>query len=69
MSKDYHAYLLRLERNQDEERWRILLESVNSGRVRVFTSKRELLLFILALFDEPPSNSRASPPATPFAPD
>ncbi|MCO5195750.1 MAG: hypothetical protein M9930_21025 [Anaerolineae bacterium] len=53
MTHEYQAFLLRLERDVDQQRWRILLQDVQSGEVRRFVGKRELLGFLFALLSQP----------------
>lgn len=53
MTQEYQAYLLRLERDNSQRRWRILLQDVQSGEVRRFIGKRELLGFLLGILNQP----------------
>ncbi|MCO5186072.1 MAG: hypothetical protein M9965_19310 [Anaerolineae bacterium] len=53
MTHEYQAFLLRLERDVDQQRWRILLQDVQSGEVRRFVGKRELLGYLFGILNQP----------------
>lgn len=65
MTQEYQAYLLRLERDNSQHRWRILLQDVQSGEVRRFIGKRDLLGFLLGILNQPSEKDMADPAPVP----
>ena len=53
MDKDYQAYLVRFQRQQDGSHWRATLENAHTQEVIQFASERELLLFLLQRLQRP----------------
>ena len=53
MDKDYQAYLVRFQRQQDSDNWRAILENAHTQEVIQFASERELLLFLLRRLQRP----------------
>lgn len=55
--KDYHAFLLRLQRGHQDLHWRVTLENAHTKEVLNFGSERELFDFIEKLCaSNPPSD-------------
>lgn len=50
--KDYHAYLLRLWREEESLPWRAELVSPQTGKKRHFASPGQLLAFLRGLMEE-----------------
>ena len=56
MDKDYQAYLVRFQRQQDSNHWRATLENAHTQEVIQFATERELLLFLLRRLQRPLPN-------------
>ncbi|MCA9980991.1 MAG: hypothetical protein KDD89_09160 [Anaerolineales bacterium] len=54
MNNEYHAFLLRLQRDDAQNRWRIVLINVDTGEEQRFVGKQALLTFLFALLNRPP---------------
>ncbi|MCO5188948.1 MAG: hypothetical protein M9928_18210 [Anaerolineae bacterium] len=70
MTHEYQAFLLRLERDVDQQRWRILLQDVQSGEVRRFVGKRELLGYLFGILNQPDmvDSAESDPTQSPHQP-
>ena len=53
MDDEYHAFLLRLQRNQAGDRWRILISNIETGEQRRFISDRALLAYLFTILNRP----------------
>ena len=50
MTGDYKAYLLRLQRGEGQDHWRVTLIDALSGEKQQFTSERALLVHLMQIF-------------------
>ncbi len=47
MNSHYQAYLLRLQRGQDQLHWRATLQNAHTGEQLRFATEREMLIFLM----------------------
>ena len=49
MSKNYKAYLLRLQRSEDQSHWRTTLQNAQTGEVLHFANEQAFVQYLLNL--------------------
>jgi hypothetical protein len=52
MESQYHAFLLRLQRNKTAEHWRMTLENAHTGEKVNFVTEEELMRFLWQIIGE-----------------
>ncbi len=57
MSNQYQAYLLRMQRSQHAQHWRVTLENAHTGEVLRFVDEMALMRHLLRMFEPSHSNS------------
>ena len=55
MNNEYHAFLLRIQRDESQSRWRIVLINVDTGEEQRFVGKHALLVFLFTLLNRSPA--------------
>jgi hypothetical protein len=52
MNSQYHALLLRLQRNETAEHWRMTVENAHTGEKVYFSTEEELMRFLWLIVGE-----------------
>ena len=56
-NKNYRAYLIRFQRNDEQSHWRVTLQNAQTGEVIQFATERQVLSFLLDTLKRDPSES------------
>ena len=60
--REYQAYLLRLQRGENQTHWRVTLENAHTGELLRFANEREMLRYLIQILTTPSTDS-GRPPA------
>lgn len=60
----YQAYLVRFQRGDGQQQWRVTLQNANTGEQMTFTSEGEAFRYLVQALSTPPAAGGGQPAAS-----